>query len=170
VLVVVTAQSQVYINRLHLLLRVPPAILYSSIYAPKICEESQTVGSGQILIVDDDESILSAFTRILKRSGYNTDNAKSAEETLAKLDCATYDIALVDLQISEVDRAHLLKKMSKKDHGMIKVLITDFPDSRTRQGAMEGDVVAYVKKPVKPERLLKLIGRKLEIKRARMQS
>jgi DNA-binding NtrC family response regulator len=39
-----------------------------------------------------------------------------------------------------------------------------------RQGAMEEDAIAYVKKPVKPERLLKLISKKMESKKARMES
>jgi len=120
--------------------------------------------------VDDDESILSAFTRILRKRGYNTENAKSAEEALARLDRNSYDIALVDLRIPEVDEAQLLKKMSKKDPDMVKILITDFPAELHQRGAMEEDAIAYVKKPVKPERLLKLIGGKLESKRARMQS
>ena len=120
--------------------------------------------------MDDDESILSTFTRILRKSGYHTDNAKSAEEALARLDGTSYDIALVDLRIPETDEAQLLKKMWKKDHDMVKVLISDFPAELNRQGAMEEDAIVYVKKPVKPERLIKLIGRKLESKRAKMES
>ena len=118
--------------------------------------------------MDDDKFILSAFTRILRKRGYNTDSAKSADEALARLDGNSYDITLVDLRIPEVDEAQLLKKMSKKDHDMIKILITDFPTELNEQGAMEEDAIAYVKKPVKPDRLLKLIRRKLEIKRTRM--
>jgi DNA-binding NtrC family response regulator len=120
--------------------------------------------------VDDDKFILSAFTRILRKRGYNTDSAKSAEEALARLDGNSYDITLVDLRIPEVDEAQLLKKMSKKDHEMVKILITDFPAELHQLSAMEKDAIAYVKKPVKPERLLKLVGRELESKRARMQS
>jgi DNA-binding NtrC family response regulator len=113
---------------------------------------------------------LSTFTRILRKRGYNTDNAKSAKEALAKLDGTTYDVVLVDLRIPEADGAQLLKKMSKKDIDMIKILITDFPIELNRRGAMEEGPIAYVKKPVKPERLLKLISRKLESKRAKMES
>ena len=134
----------------------------------RICEGFQTVGKGSVLVVDDDRFILSAFTRILRKRGINTYSAKSAEEALARLDGDSYDIALVDLRIPEVDEAQLLKKMSKKDHDMIKILITDFPTELNEQGAMEEDAIAYVKKPVKPDRLLKLIRRKLEIKRTRM--
>jgi DNA-binding NtrC family response regulator len=148
----------------------PIIILYNSFCAPRICEGFQTVGKVSVLIVDDDESILSIFTRILKKSGYNTDNAKSAEEALVRMDKHAYDVALVDLQIPEADGAQLLKKMWKKDHDMVKVLITDFPAELNRQGAMEEEAIAYVKKPVKPERLLKLIGGKLESKRAKNES
>ena len=134
----------------------------------RICEGFQTVGKGSVLVVDDDKFILSAFTRILRKRGYNTDSAKSADEALARLDGNSYDITLVDLRIPEVDEAQLLKKMSKKDHDMIKILITAFPTELIEQGVMEEDAIAYVKKPVKPDRLLKLIRRKLEIKRTRM--
>ena len=136
----------------------------------RICEGFQTVGKGSVLVVDDDRFILSAFTRILRKRGINTYSAKSAEEALARLDGDSYDIALVDLRIPEVDEAQLLKKMSKKDHDMIKILITDFPAELHRRSAMEKDAIVYVKKPVKPERLLKLISRELQSKIARMQS
>jgi DNA-binding NtrC family response regulator len=120
--------------------------------------------------VDDDESISSTFTRILRKSGYNTNNARSAEEAFARLDDTTYDVVLIDLRIPEADGMLLLKKMSKKDHDMVKILITDFPTEFNRRGAMQESPITYVKKPVKPERPLKLIGRKLESKRVKMES
>jgi len=38
------------------------------------------------------------------------------------------------------------------------------------KGTKTEEAIVYVKKPVKPERLIKLIGRKLESKRAKMES
>jgi DNA-binding NtrC family response regulator len=117
-----------------------------------------------VLIVDDDESIVRMFTRILNKNGYSTDTAKMAKEAIAKLHNNNYDVALIDLRLPDVDGTDLLTKILEINHNMVKIIISGLPateiDDLEKNGAD-----AYLQKPVNPEKLLNVISEELSKKR-----
>jgi len=118
----------------------------------------------KILVVDDDKSILRAFTRILQKNGYEVDVAETGKEALEKAETGRYDLTLVDVRLPDIDGTDLLPKMQKTMHEAVKIMITGFPSLENGVKALDEGADAYLVKPVKPEELLTLIKEKLKNK------
>lgn len=117
-----------------------------------------------ILVIDDDKSILRTFTRILQRNGYNIDVAETGKEALEKAEEKNYDLALIDIRLPDMDGTTLLGKMQSSMQDAIKIMITGFPSLETGIKALDQGADAYLVKPVKPEELLALIKEKFKDK------
>jgi DNA-binding NtrC family response regulator len=120
-----------------------------------------------ILIVDDDKSILRTFTRILQKSGYETETAESGKEAIEKANTRHYDLALVDIRLPDMDGTDLLAKLKKQLQRTVKIMITGFPSLETGVKALDEGADAYLVKPVKPQDLLVLLEEKLKLKEAK---
>jgi DNA-binding response OmpR family regulator len=117
-----------------------------------------------ILVIDDDKSILRTFTRILKKSGYEIDVAETGKEALEKSKKKCYDLALIDIRLPDMDGTDLLVKMKPSMKDTIKIMITGFPSLETGVKALDEGADAYLVKPVKPEELIALIEEKFKAK------
>ncbi len=118
----------------------------------------------QILVIDDDKSILRTFSRILQKKGYEIDVAETGKEALEKSKKKTYDLALIDIRLPDMDGTELLVKLKNPMKGAIKIMITGFPSLETGVKALDEGADAYLVKPVKPEELLALIEEKFRNK------
>lgn len=120
----------------------------------------------RILVIDDDKSILRTFTRILQKSGYEIDVAETGKEGLEKSKSKSYDLALIDIRLPDMDGTDLLMKLQQTMSHAIKIMITGFPSLETGVKALDEGADAYLVKPVKPEELLALIEEKFKAKEA----
>ncbi len=118
----------------------------------------------QIIVIDDDKSILRTFTRILQKCGYEIDVAETGKEAIEKSKKKRYDLALIDIRLPDMDGTDLLVKTQQTMHGAIKIMITGFPSLETGVKALDEGADAYLVKPVKPEELLALIEEKFKAK------
>lgn len=118
----------------------------------------------RVIVVDDDKSILRTFTRILQKNGYDIDVAETAKEAIDKSAAKSYDLALIDIRLPDMDGTDLLVKIQKTMRTGIKIMITGFPSLETGVKALDEGADAYLVKPVKPEELLSLIEEKFRSK------
>jgi DNA-binding NtrC family response regulator len=116
-----------------------------------------------ILVVDDDKSILRTLTRILQKAGYEVDIAETGKEAMEKIEKNHYSLALVDVRLPDVDGTDLLVSMKEDLRDTVKIVITGFPSMEMGVKALDGGADAYLVKPVKPDDLLTLIEEKLGI-------
>jgi DNA-binding NtrC family response regulator len=115
-----------------------------------------------VIVIDDDKSILRTFTRILQKAGYYVDTAETGKEAIEKLTAQTYDVALIDIKLPDMDGPDLL--MSKRENlaNSVKILITGLSSGDYAPKTIQQGVDAFLIKPVKPEDLLSLIEEKLK--------
>jgi len=114
-----------------------------------------------ILVIDDDKSILQIFTRILQKQGYNTDTAETGQEALDKLQNQGYDLALTDVKLPDMSGIDLLAKMHTARPDMVIIAITGFPSLEDATKALDRGAAAYLVKPVKAQELIGLVAEKL---------
>lgn len=117
---------------------------------------------GIILVIDDDKSILRTLTRILQKAGYEVETAETGKEAMEKAEQTSYDLALVDVRLPDMDGTDLLTKLQDTTPNTVKIVITGFPSLETGVKALDGGADAYLVKPVRPEELLSLIEEKLK--------
>ena len=112
----------------------------------------------RVLIIDDDKSIQRFFTLILQRKGYGTDSAETGKEALEKISHQSYDVALIDVVLPDMNGLDLLKSFPPNTK---KIVITGTSSNETYKRAQTEGADAYLLKPIKPEKLLQTIANKL---------
>ncbi len=114
-----------------------------------------------ILVVDDDKSILRSFARILQRCGYEVDTAETGREALARTKNRHYDVLLLDVRLPDMKGTDLLFKAKMELRHTAKIIITGYPSVESGVAALDGGADSYLIKPVKPGELLDIVGDKL---------
>ncbi len=113
------------------------------------------IDSRKILIVDDDEFILRFFMLILQGKGYSTDTAKTGKEALERINTQSYDVALIDVILPDINGLDLLRVIPSKTR---KIVITGSVSDENQKRAQTEGADEYLLKPVRPERLLQTVA------------
>lgn len=77
-----------------------------------------------ILIVDDDENVRDMIGEALMLTGYKTETASTGKEALEKLDSASHELVICDLQLPDLDGRDLLDHMTKKTPSSQVIIMT----------------------------------------------
>ncbi len=115
-----------------------------------------------ILIVDDEEDILSLLADTISRWGYNPIIARDGEDALEKIQSLPIDLVLTDLKMPKLDGVRLLKKIKQADDRTEVILFTGYPAVESAVEAMKVGAFDYLIKPVDIEELRLKIERGLE--------
>jgi DNA-binding NtrC family response regulator len=112
----------------------------------------------KILAVDDDANLVRALVELLNGEGYQATAALDAEEALEKCRQETFHLVLTDLQLPGRNGISLIKTLHEMCPETKTVLITAHGSIRSAVTALKRGAVEYMTKPIKPRRLLALIG------------
>jgi DNA-binding NtrC family response regulator len=108
----------------------------------------------RILIVDDDESIRNTMKVILEDEGYFVDSASTGKEAIQMTDQGTYNLALLDIRLPDMEGVELLKLMKDTTPRMRKIMVTGYPSVQNAITALNKNADAYMIKPVNIDKLL----------------
>src|SRR5262245_40310412 len=140
---------------------------------PKRCpvDVCHSAAVGQILIVDDEQSMREFLAICLRRAGHATVAVDSGEAALEQLDKRGFDVVVTDLKMQgKLDGLGLLAaikaRADKPDCEVI--LVTAFATADTAIAAMKNGAYDYLTKPFHVDEINAVIGRALE-KRALVQ-
>ncbi len=115
-----------------------------------------------ILVIDDDPSILRTMAHVLKKAGYDVDTAQTGKEATEKFTAEKFDAALIDIRLGEMEGTDLLPNMRKVAPKMLKILFTGTPMPEEMLATAKKGADVFLLKPVKPETLLRILEEKLE--------
>ncbi len=121
---------------------------------------------GQILVVDDEPSILSTLKKALSLEGYSADVAGGiavAEQRIAK---KAYDVILLDVALPDGDGLDLLSRLKAGVSDAAVIMMSghatiDAAVRATRLGALD-----FLEKPLSTDRLLVMLDNTLRLLRA----
>ncbi len=123
-----------------------------------------------MLVVDDDRAILRVFKRILEKNGYAVVTAETGKEATEHLRNQTYDAALVDLKLADMEGTDLLPHMHQTAPNMMKIVISGMPYVESAEHATEAGADIFLEKPVKPEILLDVLEKGLRAKASTLRA
>jgi len=123
---------------------------------------SEGLEKKNILIIDDDEAILSPIAEILRLEGYYVDTAKTGKEAIEKSKMRLCNLAIVDVKLPDTDGIELLKSLKETNPRMVTIVFSGFrtKDSVTR--ALNSGAEAYFLKPLNMEKLLETLEEQLK--------
>lgn len=117
----------------------------------------------RILVVDDDELMLSFLVRVLKEGGYDVETAREGMAARDKLSVRDYDLVLTDLRMPGMSGVDLIKAGRDLRPDTRFVIITAYGSIGNAVEAMKAGASDYLTKPLKsPEELRHVIGRVLK--------
>jgi two-component system, NtrC family, response regulator HydG len=114
-----------------------------------------------ILVIDNDKGILSVLWEILTLEGYKVDTAESGREAIQKCRFNFYNVALIDIRLSDTDGVELLDALREDAPKTIKIMMTGYPTIENAVEALNKGANSYIVKPINPEELIKLVAKKL---------
>ena len=115
----------------------------------------------RILVVDDDEDIRNTMQSILTDEGYIVDLASTGEEAIRKTDECSYNVALIDIRLPDIEGVELLTRLNDTVPKIRKVIVTGYPTVQNAIMALNKKADAYLTKPVDIEKLLITIKEQL---------
>jgi signal transduction histidine kinase len=116
----------------------------------------------KILVVDDEPPIRAACAKILAEQGATTEVAENGLVGLEKAKAQSFDLALVDLKMPQMDGMELLGHLNQLDPDLVKIVITGFATLETAIEAVQKGAYDYLPKPFTPGELRTRVNRGLE--------
>lgn len=115
----------------------------------------------KILVVDDDETIRTTMKAILQDEGYAVDLAATGKEAIQKTQEKTYNVALLDIRLPDMEGVELLKLLKDGVPRTRKIMVTGYPSMQNAISALNKNADAYLLKPVDVEKLLNTVKQQL---------
>jgi CheY-like chemotaxis protein len=107
----------------------------------------------RVLIVDDEEELVSALTERLELRGFTTGGATSGKQALDALAGEAWDVVLLDVRMPGVDGFELTRRIRSEHPGTAVVLLTGRTSAQDEETSRAAGAAAYLIKPVPIERL-----------------
>ena len=124
------------------------------------------VGSGRILIVDDDERQRSALAAMLSDNDFETQLAADGQEALERLTAFNADVIVADLVMPRMDGFELLRHLKERGDLTPTIVLTGF-GSMEKALSVVHDLKAFwfLEKPVEPRAFKTLLERAIQYRR-----
>ncbi len=116
-----------------------------------------------ILTVDDSASVRQMVTFTLKGAGYNVLEAVDGEDGLTKLNSASVDMVITDLNMPKLDGLGFIKKIrtNPKSKFIPVIMLTTESQAEKKQAGKAAGATGWIVKPFKPEQLLDVVKKVL---------
>ena len=122
----------------------------------------------RILVVDDDESLLRATSRLLDRAGHEVMEATTGSDGLRLVREKQPDLVLLDAVLPDMDGLEVCRQIKADGRGSsLVVLLSTFrisPDDQA--GGLEAGADGYIARPISNRELLARVQAMLRLKRA----
>jgi FixJ family two-component response regulator len=110
-----------------------------------------------IAIVDDDHSVREALTSLVRSLGYVAIAFECAEDLLKSRRRRNVACLIADVQMPGMTGVELHNRLVASGEPIPTILITAFPDERSRERALQAGVIGYLAKPFSEDDLLACI-------------
>jgi two-component system response regulator PilR (NtrC family) len=116
----------------------------------------------RILVVDDEQIIRESLGFVLKKEGYQVEEAPNGREALARQESKPFDVVISDIEMPEMRGMELLEHITKRTPQTFVIMVTAFASIETAVAALRKGAYDYVLKPIDFDDILLRIKRLLE--------
>jgi len=101
----------------------------------------------QLLFVDDEEEFLNYMTKRLLKRDFDVAAYSNPIQALAETEGQTFDVALLDLKMPEMDGEILLSRLKKRDPQVEVIILTGHGTIQSAFSASRSGAYEYLLKP-----------------------
>jgi signal transduction histidine kinase len=116
----------------------------------------------ELLVVDDDESVLVTLQAVLQMSGYNVAACSTGADAIALLNQRQFDLVLTDLRLDDTDGITILAEIRRTSPETVAIMLTGYASLETAIKALREGAYDYLVKPCDVEELKATVARGLE--------
>ena len=125
--------------------------------ASLVCEK----GLRRVLLVDDEDNILAALRRLLRREPYETLTAASAEEAIRIMEATPAQVVISDQRMPGITGVELIHEIRERWPSTLRLILSGYSEVNSIIAAInEGEIYKFISKPWNDEEL------KLHVRRA----
>jgi DNA-binding NtrC family response regulator len=124
-------------------------------------ENMSTTVVKSVLIVDDEEAILFAFSKVLKRPDLEIHTAQTLNDALILLKKNSYAIVITDLRLSgsaNFEGYTVLTNVGETQNNCKVIIMTAFGDEKIKEKVFSLGADFYLEKPVSAQKVKELIA------------
>jgi len=119
----------------------------------------------EILLVDDDESVLVTMQAVLEMDGYKVTPVSKGSAALAELGAREFDLVLTDLRLDDLDGITILEELRRRSPETVAILLTGYASLESAVKALRQGAYDYLFKPCDVEELRATVARGIERRR-----
>lgn len=108
----------------------------------------------KILLVDDEESILSTLKVFLELSGFQVITADNGQNALEKINRQAPDLVVLDVLMPQMNGRETLRRLRQQGNWTPVILLTQVAGTAQRIMALEEGADDYLNKPFDPQELV----------------
>lgn len=116
----------------------------------------------RILAIDDEAGIRFFIQEALRRAGHHVTTASSGEEALALLEVESFDLAIIDLRLKDVDGLEVLATLRERWPETVAIFLTAHGSLESALEALNVGASDYVPKPCSMKELRHTVLRALD--------
>jgi FixJ family two-component response regulator len=112
----------------------------------------------RLLIVDDDEMVLSGLAATMEEGGLKVDTAGSGHAAIERLNREAFDLVLTDLVMEDGDGLLLMRRMAERWPEVPVVVLTGHGTAESAMEAVRHGAADFIQKPARPEEIRERIA------------
>ncbi len=118
-----------------------------------------------ILIIDDERVICDGCRLALSDKGHSVKICMNGKEGLETILKGTYDLALLDMKLPDMDGMDILRTVEREKLGVYVIVMTGYSTVQNAVEAMKLGAFDYLAKPFSDDELVLAVERAMEKKR-----
>ena len=118
-----------------------------------------------VLVLDDDESMLTAVSRQLRLQGYQVESFLRARDVLEYLQQGEAECLVADLEMPEMSGLELQEAVAQAGYRLSIVFLTGHGDVQSAVKALHTGAIDFLEKPVEQEDLMSAVAKGVDATR-----
>ena len=129
--------------------------------------KARAVKNAQVLVVDDEPSIVDFIATTLRANGYAVEAHCNPQEALKNIKGKVFDLAMVDINMPEMNGIEFSRKLLEASLSTEVVIITGVPDEENLDPCLRMGLTHFLFKPFNDSQLIYTVYAALHFKRLR---
>ena len=111
----------------------------------------------RVLLIDDEIGYVYVLSKRLSKRGFEVGKASSGSEAFQILRQRSFDVAILDLKMTDMDGIEVLKVLKKMAPELVVIMLTGHGSAKAAHDGIRLGAYDYLTKPCETEELIKKI-------------
>ena len=126
--------------------------------------------SGNVLIIDDDESLRVGCLQTLSGEGYRVTSVENGSRGLEMIQEESFDVIILDLKMPDIYGLDVLRRIKEDNPHTMVIIITGYGTIEIAVKAMQEGAFNFITKPFTPEALIAVTEKAVRKRRQLLES